>query len=45
VTAQASAEARGALMVDNAARLYRLPGHENGFSAAAIKEFAPLVHL
>jgi len=45
VTAQASAEARGALMVDNVARLYRLAGYEDGFSAAAIKDFAPLVHL
>jgi predicted TIM-barrel fold metal-dependent hydrolase len=45
VTADAPAEARHSVMAGNAARLYRLPGYEQGFAAEAIKEFAALVHF
>jgi predicted TIM-barrel fold metal-dependent hydrolase len=33
------------LLVENTARLYRLPGYEAGFAAADLEAFPPLVHL
>jgi predicted TIM-barrel fold metal-dependent hydrolase len=45
VTADAPAEARSNVMAGNVARLYRLPGYEQGFAAEAIKEFSALVHF
>jgi predicted TIM-barrel fold metal-dependent hydrolase len=44
VTAEAPADVRDNLLACNVARLYRLPGFENGFNEEAIKEFVPLVH-
>ncbi|HEY6533481.1 MAG TPA: amidohydrolase family protein [Acidimicrobiales bacterium] len=38
-------EDRHAVLAENTARLYRLPGHEAGFPAAAVDAFEPLVHL
>jgi hypothetical protein len=31
-------------MAGNVARLYRLPGYEQGFTEAKVKEFSALVH-
>jgi predicted TIM-barrel fold metal-dependent hydrolase len=44
VTAEAPDDVQKALMAENVARLYRLPGYEDGFEDAAIREFVPLVH-
>jgi len=44
VTAEAPADVRANLVAGNVARLYRLPGYEQGFDEAALKEFVPLVH-
>jgi hypothetical protein len=44
VTAEAPDDAQKAMMAENVARLYRLPGYESGFEEAAIREFVPLVH-
>jgi predicted TIM-barrel fold metal-dependent hydrolase len=43
VTAEAQ-DAQKAMMADNVARLYSLPGYEGGFPEAELKEFAALVH-
>lgn len=45
VTEELSAEERRALWSDNTARLYRLPGHEKGFTDADLQSFEPLVHF
>jgi predicted TIM-barrel fold metal-dependent hydrolase len=44
ITAEAPADVRANLVAGNVARLYRLPGYEQGFDEAALKEFVPLVH-
>jgi predicted TIM-barrel fold metal-dependent hydrolase len=44
VTAEAPEDVRENLLAGNVARLYRLPGFEDGFGEAALKEFVPLVH-
>jgi predicted TIM-barrel fold metal-dependent hydrolase len=44
VTSVAPDDVRDALVAGNVARLYRLPGYEQGFDEAAITEFVPLVH-
>jgi predicted TIM-barrel fold metal-dependent hydrolase len=43
-TAEAPPEVRAGMMATNAARLYRLPGHEAGFTAEAVNDFVDLVH-
>lgn len=45
VTDEAPAADRHALLADNAARLYRLPGSEKGFAEEDITAFEQLVHL
>jgi predicted TIM-barrel fold metal-dependent hydrolase len=44
VTAAAPNDVRGNFVAGNVARLYRLPGYEQGFDETALKEFVPLVH-
>jgi predicted TIM-barrel fold metal-dependent hydrolase len=44
VTAGATADQRKALLAENVARLYRLPGYEKGFTEKQITEFTALVH-
>lgn len=44
ITAEAPADVRANLLAGNVARLYRLPGYEQGFEEAALREFVPLVH-
>jgi predicted TIM-barrel fold metal-dependent hydrolase len=44
ITAEAPADVQANLMAGNVARLYRLPGYEDGFGEAELKEFVPLVH-
>jgi predicted TIM-barrel fold metal-dependent hydrolase len=44
VTAEAPPEVQHDLMAANVARLYRLPGYEQGFTAEKLKEFSALVH-
>jgi predicted TIM-barrel fold metal-dependent hydrolase len=44
ITAEAPTDVQQAMMAGNVARLYRLPGYEEGFGAAELKDFAPLVH-
>jgi predicted TIM-barrel fold metal-dependent hydrolase len=43
-TAEAPPEIQTALMAENVARLYKLPGYEKGFSDEALKDFVALVH-
>jgi predicted TIM-barrel fold metal-dependent hydrolase len=45
VTDEVTPEERAALLAGNVARLYRLPGHEQGFSADEQNEFATIVHF
>jgi hypothetical protein len=45
VTDEAPAEERHALLAGNVAKLYRLPGHEDGFGAEEISAFDQLVHF
>jgi predicted TIM-barrel fold metal-dependent hydrolase len=45
VTDEGPADDRHALLVANAARLYRLPGYENGFTDAEVSAFEQLVHF
>jgi hypothetical protein len=35
---------RQALLADNTARLYRLPGYEDGFAESDLTTFEPFVH-
>ena len=44
VTATAPNDVRANLAARNVAKLYRLPGYEDSFDEAAIKEYVPLVH-
>jgi predicted TIM-barrel fold metal-dependent hydrolase len=44
VTGEAELETRKNLMAGNVARLYRLPGYEDGFDEKALTEFETLVH-
>jgi predicted TIM-barrel fold metal-dependent hydrolase len=44
VTAEAPPDVRADLMAGNVARLYGLPGYEEGFSAEKLNDFVPLVH-
>jgi predicted TIM-barrel fold metal-dependent hydrolase len=44
VTNEVPAAERQALLADNTARLYRLPGFEAGFAAAELATFEPFVH-
>jgi predicted TIM-barrel fold metal-dependent hydrolase len=45
VTEELPAADRRALLAENTARLYRLPGYEEGFTADAVGDFEVLVHL
>jgi predicted TIM-barrel fold metal-dependent hydrolase len=45
VTDEAPADERHAMLVANVARLYRLPGHEQGFTKDEILAFDQLVHF
>jgi predicted TIM-barrel fold metal-dependent hydrolase len=45
VTDEAPADDRQALLASNVARLYRLPGHEEGFTADEVAAFEQLVHF
>jgi predicted TIM-barrel fold metal-dependent hydrolase len=45
VTEEVPAEERQALLADNVARLYRLPGHEKGFTDDEVSSFEQLVHF
>src|SRR5579875_3649660 len=45
VTEELPAEERQALLVSNTARLYRLPGHEEGFAPDTLERFEKLVHF
>jgi hypothetical protein len=38
-------EGRQALLARNLERLYRLPGHENGFADGGVETFEQLVHF
>jgi predicted TIM-barrel fold metal-dependent hydrolase len=44
VTNEVSEVERQALLADNTARLYGLPGYENGFAKADLETFEPFVH-
>ncbi len=45
VTEELPSDERAALLSVNAARLYRLPGYEDGFEDAAVSTFAQLVYF
>jgi predicted TIM-barrel fold metal-dependent hydrolase len=45
MTNEVPAKDRHALLAGNVARLYKLPGYEQGFSAEEITTFATLVHI
>jgi predicted TIM-barrel fold metal-dependent hydrolase len=45
ITDEVSSDDRQALLADNAGRLYRLPGYEQGFSPEALTQFEVLVHF
>jgi len=45
VTEELPSEDRQALLAGNAARLYRLPGYEKGFTAAELEKFEQLVYF
>ena len=45
VTEELPAEDRQALLADNTARLYRLPGYEEGFANADVASFEQLVYF
>jgi predicted TIM-barrel fold metal-dependent hydrolase len=45
VTEGLPAQARRALLAENTARLYRLPGYEDGFAPASLSSFPRLVHF
>jgi hypothetical protein len=45
VTEEVPAEDKRALLVENTARLYRLPGYEEGFASPASETFEKLVHI
>jgi predicted TIM-barrel fold metal-dependent hydrolase len=44
LTNEVSADERQALLADNTARLYRLPGFQDGFADADLQTFEPFVH-
>jgi predicted TIM-barrel fold metal-dependent hydrolase len=45
MTEEVSADDRHALLAGNTARLYRLPGYEEGFTSSGAAKFEPLVHF
>jgi hypothetical protein len=45
VTSEVASEDQRALLAENTAKLYQLPGYENGFAAEDFKKFEPLVHF
>ena len=45
LTEEVPEETRQALLAENTARLYRLPGYEKGFDPAMVESFDKLVHL
>jgi len=45
VTEEVPEADKSALLVDNVARLYRMPGYEQGFDEGEVREFEQLVHF